>query len=172
MSEAGILSEDARVELIEGEIIEMTLIGVRHADCVNRLARILMRPAAEEYVVSIQNPLRLGDFSEPEPDLALLKQSERLYSQSRPGAEDVVLLIEVADTSLDYDRNVKLPLYARSGIPEVWLVDLTSNMVELHTDPETARDDYYATVRRFDRDSELESESVPGLVLAGHDIFG
>jgi len=109
MGQAGILSEDDRVELIEGEIVEMAPVGSRHAACVKRLNALLSRRAGGRALVSVQDPIRLGEHSEPQPDLALLKPREDFYAAAHPGPEDVLLVIEVAETSLEYDREVKLP---------------------------------------------------------------
>ncbi len=131
MGEAGIFAEDERVELIEGEIFEMAPVGAKHADCLSRLVRVFVK--GSEALVRVQDPIRLSEQSEPQPDLALVKNQS--YAQAHPGPEDVLLLIEVADTSLAYDRTVKLPLYARHGIPEVWLVDLTQSRIEVYRQP-------------------------------------
>ena len=129
MGETGILARDARVELINGEIIDMTPIGSRHAGAVNRLNRLLIRAAGDLAVVSVQNPIILGDSSAPEPDLCLLKSRDDDYTESHPRADDVLLAIEVADSSLAYDRDVKIALYAGYGIAEVWLVDLVNQQI-------------------------------------------
>jgi Uma2 family endonuclease len=162
MGEAGIFSEDDRVELVGGEIVEMAPIGDRHVECVIRLTRLLNRwtildapPGLRDTLVSVQNPLRLDGIAEPQPDLALLK--DRGGKTGVPDAEDVIFVVEVADTSLEYDRTVKLPLYARAGIPEAWLVDLRHDTVEVHTDP-GARG--YGAVIRAGR-----GESVPSSVV-------
>jgi Uma2 family endonuclease len=128
MAEAGILHEDDRVELIEGEVVEMTPIGGRHASCVAELTWLLSRQIGDELRLCVQNPVRLGEHGEPQPDLAVIRARD--YKGSLPGPEDVMLLIEVADTSLSYDREVKLPLYARAGIAEAWLVDLSEEVVD------------------------------------------
>ena len=124
MGEVGILARDARVELIEGEIIDLSPIGSRHSAAVNRLVRVLDRAVGESAIVSAQNPLILDDHTEPEPDIALLMPREDFYASGHPRPEDVLLIVEVADTSLKYDRTVKIPLYGRHGIPEVWLIDV------------------------------------------------
>ncbi len=120
MAEVGLLSEDSRVELIEGEIIEMSPIGSTHGGTVNRSSKLLHRELDDIAIVSVQNPVHIDDFSEPQPDLALLKPRKDFYSNSHPTPEDVLVVIEVADASVYYDRNVKPPLYARAGIPEAW----------------------------------------------------
>src|SRR5437868_12357745 len=124
MAAAGVFSEDDRVELIEGEIVEMNPIGSRHAACVGRLTKLLERLTGDRAIVWVQNPVQVSDYSEPLPDVALLNPRDDFYSQATPQATDVLLIIEVAESSLEYDRSIKLPLYARSGIVEVWLVNL------------------------------------------------
>ena len=126
MVDAGILAEDDRVELLEGDIVEMAPIGSRHAACVNRLNQLLSTRIAGPFIVAVQNPIRLGEFSEPQPDLAILRPRPDFYSESHPGPEDILLLVEVSDTSAEYDREVKVPAYGTAAIPEVWLVDLAS----------------------------------------------
>ena len=136
MAEAEIFAPYARMELIQGEIIDMTPIGSGHAGIVNRLNSIFSQKAGDNVIVSTQNPVVLNDFSEPQPDLALLRFREDFYTRSHPQAEDVLLIVEVADTTLQYDREVKLPLYARAGIPEVWLVDVKGKKVNSYRRPE------------------------------------
>ncbi|MER3446286.1 MAG: Uma2 family endonuclease [Candidatus Dadabacteria bacterium] len=135
MGERGILSEDDLVELIEGEILKMSPIGSQHAACVDRLNLLLVHFADQRAIVRVQNPIQLSDYSEPQPDFALLKPRDDFYAEMYPLPADVLLIVEVADTSLEYDRNVKVPLYARAGIPEVWMVNLLENLIEIYTDP-------------------------------------
>lgn len=139
MAEAGIFSEGDRVELIEGEIVEMTPIGRRHFFCVTTLTHLLVNGVGDRALVSIQNSFRLSGRSEPEPDVAVLRRRPD-YRSVDVGPDDVVLLIEVADTSLEYDREVKLPVYAQAGIPGVWIVDLSGERVEVYRRP--GRDGY------------------------------
>lgn len=134
MAEAGILPEDARVELVEGEIVSMSPIGKKYAYVLNTLVDLLS-PLRGQAVLSIQNPLVLGPVTEVYPDLALLKPPRTRYRDRLPEGEDVLLLVEVADTSLDYDLTVKLPLYAKAGIPEVWVVDLVRDRVHVFRKP-------------------------------------
>jgi Uma2 family endonuclease len=168
MGQAGIFSEDDPVELIEGEIIEMTPIGSRHAACVARLSALFAR-IPEGPIVWTQNPIRLGEHSEPQPDLALLKPHADFYAAAHPGPEDVLLVVEVAETSLDYDREVKLPLYARAGIPEAWLVDLPGERVEVHRKPSSQG---YEEVRRARRGQRIPVGAFPGLEPAVDEILG
>jgi Uma2 family endonuclease len=169
MAEVGLLSEDDRVELIEGEIIEMSPIGSTHGGTVNRSSPFLNRKLGDLAIVSVQNPLRLSDFSEPLPDLALLKPRKDFYSNSHPAPEDVLVVNEVADTSVAYDRNVKLPLYARAGIPEAWLMVLQKEVIEVHSQSKNGK---YQKVRRLKRGKTLTSPTVPGLSCRVEDLLG
>ena len=135
MAEVGLLAYDARVELIQGEIIDMTPIGSRHASVVNALNRVLGRAAQDRAIVTVQQPIRLDQHSEPQPDLALVKPRADFYSTAHPVAGDVLLLIEVSDTTLRYDRDIKLPLYASHAIPDVWLIDVNSKLVHRMLQP-------------------------------------
>ncbi len=169
IAQAGILTGDDRVELIEGEIIKMTPVGSRHAACVDRLTRLFSARAGWQAIVRVQNPIRLGERSEPQPDLALLRFRSDFYASSHPGPEDVLLVVEVAETSADVDREVKLPLYARSGIAEAWLVDLAGGQVEVGRRP-TLRG--YEEVERFGRGARVRSRALPELDLAVDEILG
>ena len=146
MCEAGVFRDADRLELIEGEIIEMSPIGERHAAAVRRLNNLTRRLGEDEALVDAQNPVVLGDISEPQPDLAILRPRSDFYAE-HPRPEDILLLIEVADTSLAYDREVKVPTYSRYGVPEVWIADLNNAVVEVYRRP-TA--DGYASVERLD----------------------
>jgi Uma2 family endonuclease len=136
MARAGILREDDRLELIKGEVVAMSPIGVRHMACVNRLNHLLMKHFHEQAVISVQNSVYLDEHSEPVPDVVLFKYRQDFYNQNAPTADDVLLLIEVSDSTLPYDRNVKRPLYAQAGIIEYWLINLVDNSVEVHREPE------------------------------------
>lgn len=169
MAEAGILSADDRVELIEGEIVEMTPIGSRHAACVDRLTRLFVRRAGERAVVRVQNPVRLSQRSEPQPDLALLRPRADFYAQAHPGPPDTLLVVEVAETSASYDRDVKVPLYARAGVPEVWLVDLEGRGIDIFRQPGPQG---YQDVRRVGREQRLAPQAFPDLDFAVTEIMG
>jgi len=132
MGETGILGRDARVELIDGELIEMAPIGSRHAAAVSLLSAYFVRVVGDAALVWSQNPLRLADDSEPQPDLMLLRPSTDRYRSAHPRPADVLLLIEVGDTTLAFDRETKLPLYARHGVPEVWILDLDAQRLEIY----------------------------------------
>ncbi|OIN58702.1 hypothetical protein BLX24_14180 [Arsenicibacter rosenii] len=138
MAETGILSENDRVELIKGELINMSPIGVRHAACVNKLTYLLGQFIGQKAIISVQNPIRLNRYSEPEPDIMLLRPRSDFYANAHPTANDVLLLIEVSETTLTYDRTTKLPLYAQADIPEVWIVNLAENQLEVYQTPTEA----------------------------------
>jgi Uma2 family endonuclease len=162
MGEVGILTEDDRVELIEGELVAMTPIGSHHSGTVNALTYALVHAVGERGVVTVQNPVRLNDRTEPQPDFTVLKPRPDFYRSATPLADDVLLLVEVADSSLSYDRAVKLPLYARHGIPEVWIVNLAAGAVEVHRMP---TGDRYAASDRVGGDGRLEPALLPGVVI-------
>lgn len=169
MTEAGILREDDRVELVEGVILQMAAMGSRHAACVRRLEAFLNQHFRQDGIISTQCPIRLEDTSEPEPDLALLKPRDDFYAQEHPGPDDVLLVIEVSDTSTEYDTEVKLPLYARAEIPEVWLVDLQTETVEVHSHPVSGG---YRQTLRAKRGETLKTEAVSGLEITAEDVLG
>jgi Uma2 family endonuclease len=136
MAEVGILAPRERVELIDGEIVAMTPIGSRHGACVSSALRSLIRAAGDDAIAWPQNPVRLDLYSEPQPDVALLRRRTDFYASHHPGPADVLVIVEIADSSIDYDRDVKAPIYARFGIPEYWLADLRSNVVWRYSSPE------------------------------------
>ena len=135
MAETGVLRPDARVELLNGEIIDMSPIGPFHGGVVSRLTRLFNKLSKNRWLVWPQNPLRLDDHSEPEPDVMLLKPAADDYVSQHPQPDDVFLLIEVADSTLDYDQTEKLPAYGRAGIAEVWIVNLNDLTVEVYREP-------------------------------------
>lgn len=135
MAEVGLLNEDSRVELIDGEIVEMAPIGSEHAGHNNYLQSFLAYRLYGKAVVAGQNPVVLGGYEEPQPDIALLRWREDYYRTAHPHAEDVLLIIEISDTTLRYDRDVKVPLYAKNGVPEVWLLDVQQKQLEIYREP-------------------------------------
>jgi len=161
MGEAGVFGEDDRGELLDGHIYATSPIGSEHAACVRRLNRLFQKRVGTSALVSVQNPIRLDDASEPDPDLALLRSQDDAYAAEHPGSEAVMLVVEVADTSLAFDREVKLPLYADAGIPEVWFVDLASSEVHAYRPPEADRYAEHETVGPGEtaRVTELSSPS-------------
>lgn len=160
MGETGILKPEDRVELIEGEIIQMSPIGKRHAACVAFLLRRFDRAVGDRAIVQVQNPVRIGFRSEPEPDLMLLKPKADFYASGHPGPSDVLLLIEVSDTSESFDREVKLPLYAHAGIAEFWRVDLEKRQIEVFRDP---RSGTYASTAIHGRGASLSPAAFPDI---------
>lgn len=168
MGEAGIFAPQARLELIEGEIIEMPPIGSPHAGTVAILDRMLGRAAGDRAVVWVQNPLRLGERSMPQPDLALLRSRADSYRHSHPAAADVLLVIEVSDTTVRFDMETKLPLYARYGIPELWIVDLNERTIRVHREPGTVG---YGTSFVVRGDESVASIALADVRIAARDVF-
>ncbi len=169
MAESGILTPEDRVELIEGQIVKMAPIGSGHAGQVNRLTRVLVTSLGSRAVISVQNPVRLTTFLEPEPDVAVLKPRPDDYSASHPTAADVLLLVEVADTSLYYDRAVKAALYARHGVIELWIVDLQARLISVYRKPDGRT---YTSQLQVAGSSGLTIDALPGVELRANDIFG
>ena len=169
MGRAGILHEDDRVELIEGEILEMTPIGRRHAAGVKRISRLFWQRFDDAAVISVQDPVRLDAHTEPQPDVALLRPRADFYEAGHPGPADILLIVEVAETSAALDRRVKLPLYARSGIPEVWLVELSKLTVTAHRDPGPGG---YKTVRTVRRGETIAPLAFPDRELTVAEMLG
>ncbi|MFO1421921.1 MAG: Uma2 family endonuclease [Candidatus Competibacteraceae bacterium] len=135
MGEVGLLNEDSRVELIDGEIVEMAPIGCEHAGHNNYLLSLLAYRLHGKAVVAGQNPVVLGNYEEPQPDIALLRWRNDYYRTAHPHAEDILLVIEISDSTLRYDRDVKIPLYAKNGVPEVWLLDISNRQLEIYREP-------------------------------------
>ncbi len=170
MAEIGVLLEDERVELIEGEILRMSAKGSRHNGCIIALDDLLREQLNRDTaMISVQNSIAIDQHTEPEPDLALLRPRDDGYRQALPTSADVLLLIEVADTSLAYDRGLKLPLYARAGIPEVWIVDLTSESIEQHTDPAGGG---YRSIHHATRGETITCSALPDLDLPVNAVLG
>ncbi len=162
MAEAGILTENDRVELLDGEIVVMAPIGNRHQSSVDGHVEMFTLRLQGRANVRVQGPVRLDDDNEPEPDVALLRRRDDYYATGHPGPDDVLLLIEVADSTLEFDRNVKLRLYAQAGIPEVWISNLSNRRVESYTDP---TEDGYATVRYFEAGNSVAPLHFPDIAL-------
>jgi Uma2 family endonuclease len=167
MGEVGILTEDDRVELIEGELVAMAPIGSEHIAASNSLNRLLVLAVGDHGIVSVGNPVRLNRHSEPQPDFSVLKPRDD-YRKMLPRPEDTLLAVEVANTSLDYDRKVKLALYARSGIPEVWIVNLAANEVEVYRSPVA---DNYTVVARAGLSATLTIAAIPDVSIPVARIF-
>jgi Uma2 family endonuclease len=169
MAEAGILSADDRVELLDGEVIEMSPIGSRHAACVDRLNKYLNGVSRQHFIVRVQNPIRLDDYSEPQPDIALLRIRSDFYAEAHPNPADVLIVIEVADSSVELDRQVKLPLYAHAEIQEFWLMNLPEDAVEFYAQPVNGE---YQIAKIFARGETVSSQVVPGLQISVDEILG
>jgi len=167
LAELGVLAEDDRVELIAGQVVEMTPIGDRHASCVRRLHDLFARQALDLAIIDVQNPVVLGRHNAPQPDLAVLKRRAAGYPH-HPRAADILLVMEVADTTLAYDRDVKMPLYARAGIPEAWLVDLVADAISVYRGPGP---DGYRDVATVSRTATLRPLLLPGTALTAAEIL-
>lgn len=159
MYELGLLKDFERSEIIDGELISQMGIGDRHAAVVNFLSRFFIKGVSDDVMVSVQNPLRLNDFDEPEPDIVLADLTK--YDGKRhPRPVETLIVVEVSDTSLRYDRDTKLPLYAEAEIPEVWIVNLQNNLVEVHQNPTVG---IYQTVKIYRPGEAVESSVLPEL---------
>lgn len=169
MAEAGIFGEDDRIELIDGDLIDMAPIGQAHAAIVNGLNEAFVLACAGRAIVSPQNPVRLGQWSEPQPDMTILRRREDYYATGEPpGAADVLLLVEVADSSLRFDRTVKLPLYARAGIGEVWIADVNRRVLEAFRNPSG---DHYGESTRHAPGEQLALSLAPDVSVRLDAIF-
>jgi Uma2 family endonuclease len=168
MAEVGILGRRDRVELIRGEIVEMSPIGPRHSAFVDNLNRLLVRRLPDDVIVRVQGPVALADDTEPEPDLTVLRRRAVPYKDREAWAEDALLVIEVAESSLAYDRSTKLRLYAEAGIPEYWVVDCTAETVEVHRGPGP---DGYREVGLVRGAATMRLQAFPDVELSTIDIF-
>ncbi|MEW6236807.1 MAG: Uma2 family endonuclease [Candidatus Omnitrophota bacterium] len=169
MGRSGIFTEDDHVELIEGEIIQMTPIGNPHAGCVKWLIQFFRRRIGEEFIIGAQDPLRLSVYSEPQPDVVLLKPRLDYYRNAHPVPDDVFLLIEVADSSLGYDKNLKIPLYAKHNIIECWLVNLQDKNIEVYRQPS---ENGYRQILTLAPDQTLSPQAFPDILVKAGDILG
>ena len=163
MGETGFLDPEARLELIEGELFEMAPIGSFHAGTVGILNRLFMRSVAGTQVVYVQNPIVLGDDSEPQPDIVLLRPRADYYLGAHPRAGDVLLLIEVSDSTVQFDRKTKVPLYARHGIPEVWLLDVNAGEMTVYLEPAEGQ---YRLIRKPTRAEAVSPTLVPAVAIS------
>ena len=162
LAEIGILAENDRVELLDGDLIVMPPIGESHASGVDRINYSMLPPLQGRAIVRVQNPTRLNDNSEPQPDIMLLRWRDDFYRGRHPGPADVLLLIEVADTSIDYDRGAKLSAYARAAIPEVWIANLRDRRIEAYTEPAGGE---YSNVRHAGPGESIAPQAFPDVVL-------
>lgn len=168
MGETGILTQEDRVELIDGEIVAMPPIGSQHQENVDGLTELFVFRFSSVARIRVQGPVRLRERGEPEPDLMLLRRREGSYRSAHPEPEDVLLAVEVADTSLRYDRRVKLPYYALHGIPETWLINLREEVVEVHRAPSH---EGYQEVYRYGRGDSLTVAAFPGVHLTVDELL-
>ena len=169
MAEVGILDPDDRVELIEGEIVPMSPIGVRHGGCVNRATDLFTRLFRDKAIVTVQNPVRLNNFNEPQPDLTLCKWRSDFYSSHHPRPDEILLAMEVADTTLKKDTQLKLPIYARLGIAELWIVDLKHDRILVFRD---RKGDQYQTHLDFSRRQTLSVMAFPDALIKVEEVLG
>jgi len=169
MGEAGIFHEDSRVELIEGDVVHMCPIGMKHIGGVNRLTALFTRRLGSRAVVSVQNPMVLDDFSEPQPDLTILAFRSDYYEGARPHASDTLLAIEVADSSLSYDRRIKANLYARKHVRELWIVDVAGKALEVYRRPSA---NGYREHQRLTRGRRIAMASFPRIFFRVSEILG
>ncbi len=168
LGEAGILSEDDRVELIEGVLIDMAPIGSGHASLVNQFTNRLAVAVSGHAIVSVQNPVILDDSTQMQPDVALLRHRDDFYANAHPTPADVLLVVEVADSSLAYDRDVKMPLYARHGIPEVWLVALRQRRIDVFRRP---AEDGYQEILRLGHGERISPSLAPEASVRAADLW-
>ncbi|MEG3876396.1 Uma2 family endonuclease [Microcoleus sp. herbarium7] len=169
MGEAGILGEDDRVELIEGEIVQMAAIGTRHASCVKRLLRQFSVIPHDQAIIGVQDPIQLNEHTEPQPDVVLLQFRLDYYETAHPIASEVLLLVEVSNSTVDFDRDVKVPNYARSAIQEVWLWELEINCLEVYRCP-TANG--YTSMQKFERGEMVAPLTFPEFEVSVDFILG
>jgi Uma2 family endonuclease len=164
----GMLHDYEKAEIIDGELIRTMTVGDRHAQVVNKLNKILVKNVSDDVLVSVQNPLRLTDYNEPEPDVVLADLTK--YDGSRhPRPSETLVVIEVSDSTLKYDRETKLSLYAEAGIKEFWIVNLPKNIIEIHTN---LSDEVYQIVKIFKLGDTIKSETIPDLEIEVDKILG
>ncbi len=168
MTEAGILPEESGWEVIDGYLIDKMSIGSKHASTVKRLNKLLTALAGNDAIVSIQDPVHIDDYNEPEPDVALLKPREDFYAESHPTPHDVLLLIEVSDSTIEYDREIKKTLYADAEIAEFWLVNLREETVECYSQPKNGT---YRLARILEKGETVQSISIENLSLQVEEIL-
>lgn len=169
MIDAGVFVGNSEFELIEGEIVKKMTVGDYHISCVNRLTMILVPQLAGKAIVSIQNPVIIGEISEPEPDVTIFKFQEDFYASGKATAEDVLLLIEVSDSTVKYDREVKIRLYAEAEVAEVWLINLPKQIIESYSQPEKGK---YKLIEITKKDQTILPKFLPELEVKVTDILG
>lgn len=169
MLEQGILQEDDRVELLNGELFDMSPVGSSHAAVVKRLNQLFAGVTEGKFIVSVQDPIRLNHYNMPEPDIALLRPREDFYADAHPGPDDIMLIVEVSDTSLAYDTDRKLPAYGAAGIAEVWIINLNDRCIDRHVTPTSHG---YRLRERLVPGDRFAAQCLPDASLAVSDILG
>ena len=162
MFKSGILTPQDKVELIRGEIIEMSPIGLKHAATVIRLTNFLPLLLGNKVLISVQNPVQLNDYSQPEPDLAILENRDDFYLAKRPTIKDIILLIEVADSSIKYDKEIKLPLYAENKVQETWIINLNNDTIEVYRQP---KNNFYQQIQILTKTEEISCLAFPEIII-------
>lgn len=170
MDEAGVFCESDRVELVDGEIVDMAPIGSYHNSCVTTLTHIFVRAVPEGVRVQVQGAVQMNESTMFQPDLAILRPREDNYADANPTPEDVLLVIEVSDSTVAYDRNVKIPKYAQAGVPEVWQVNLPYGFIDKYVDPDPATGRYRSVMRHSDR-QQIVPTQLPDISLDVSDIL-
>ncbi len=168
LADASILTKTDRVELLDGDIIHMPPIGDWHQASVDRFNHLMLPPLQGRAIVRVQGPARLNDVSEPQPDISLLKWRDNFYRRGHPSPTDILLLIEVSDTTVEYDRNAKLSAYARAGIPEVWIVSRQDRRIEAYTSPSEGT---YSNVRHAGPTETIAPQAFPDVTLEVGQFF-
>jgi Uma2 family endonuclease len=168
MHKAGVFTEGDRYELINGEIREMSPIGIKHAVCVTRLSTLFINCLINKAIIWSQNPIHLSNNSEPQPDIAILKWRDDFYAEALPTPDDILLIIEVADSTISYDRDVKMPLYAANGIPEMWLFDVNQQIIEGYSQPLASG---YKRMQRYEQGDTLSLVAFPDVTLNWESLF-
>lgn len=168
MIDAGVFIGDSNYELINGEIVSKMTQGHLHISCINRLANLLIPKLVGKAIVSIQNAVSIGEISEPEPDVSILKYRDDFYENAKPTEKDVLLLIEVSDSMTSYDRKVKISLYAQANIEEVWLINLTRKIVEVYTQPENGK---YKIAAKVGKTQSITPKLIPNITIEVSDII-
>ncbi|WP_254923641.1 Uma2 family endonuclease [Pseudanabaena sp. SR411] len=166
--EAGIFAESDRLELINGEIRVMSPIVRKHAVCVAKATKNFERKLGDRTIIWTQNPILLSNYLQPQPDLAILKWRDDFYAEALPTPDDILLIIEVADSTIAYDRDVKSPLYAANRIPEMWLFDVNKKVVEGYSQPSASG---YKRMQRYEQNDTLAMIALPNIVFSWEEIF-
>jgi Uma2 family endonuclease len=169
MGEAGVFHPEARLELIEGEIFEMSPVGTPHIACVNRADALFQSRLAGRAMVSVQNPVVLSNITEPQPDLLLAPPREDFYATDRLSARHAILAVEISDSTIRYDRNRKAPLYARAGVSELWIEDLQNDVILVHRGPSP---EGYGSVRAFRRGEDVSIAAFPDVCFEVEELLG